>query len=455
MYGIFKPAPHREPLPAEQIDPHYKTLRLQVFLGIFIGYAGYYLVRKNFSLAMPFLIEEHGYSKAQLGIAVSAISIAYGLSKFLMGSVSDRSNPRFFLPAGLLISASIMFLFGFAPWATGSVAMMFALLFLNGWVQGMGWPACGRTIVHWSSGNERGRVVSVWNVAHNVGGGLIGPLFILGMAWFNDWHSAFYVPAAAAMCVVVVVFFLLRDTPQSLGLPPIEEYREDYPADYSESDEQELTGKEIFFAYVLNNKLLWCIACANAFVYLIRYGVLDWAPTYLSEAKNFTVDESSWAYFLYEWAGIPGTLLCGWVSDKLFKGKRAPAGMLFMSLVLIAVLVYWFNPPGNPAIDMAALIAIGFLIYGPVMLIGLHALELVPKKAAGTAAGLTGLFGYLGGAVVANIAMGFTVDYYGWDGGFILLTGGCIAAIILIGLTLPGERAHHKVRDAGPFLEDS
>jgi len=61
--------------------------------------------------------------------------------------------------------------------------------------------------------------------------------------------------------------------------------------------------------------------------------------------------------------------------------------------VLIAVLVYWFNPAGNPMIDIISLIAIGFLIYGPVMLIGLQALDLVPKKAAGTAAGLTGLFG--------------------------------------------------------------
>jgi OPA family glycerol-3-phosphate transporter-like MFS transporter len=443
MYGIFKPAPHQARLPADKIDAEFKKLRWQVFLGIFIGYAGYYLVRKNFSLALPFLIEEEGFSRGQLGVAMSAVSIAYGLSKFLMGSVSDRSNANYFLPAGMLMSAAVMFLFGFQPWATASISTMFVLLFINGWVQGMGWPACGRTMVHWYSGNERGRVVSVWNVAHNVGGGMIGPLFVLGMAWFNDWHSAFYVPATAATMVAVLVFFLLRDTPQSCGLPPIEEYRHDYPADYSEEFEKEFSGKEIFMQHVLNNRLLWFIAFANAFVYLIRYGVLDWAPTYLSEAKDFTVDESSWAYFLYEWAGIPGTLLCGWISDRWFKGRRAPAGMLFMSLVLVAVLVYWLNPPGNPFVDMAALLAIGFLIYGPVMLIGLHALELVPKKAAGTAAGLTGLFGYLGGAVVANIVMGYTVDHFGWNGGFVLLVGGCVTAILLIGLTLKGEHEHH------------
>lgn len=176
------------------------------------------------------------------------------------------------------------------------------------------------------------------------------------------------------------VWLTVRDTPQSCGLPPIEEFKNDYPDDYDSAYETEMTAKEIFFKYVFSNKLLWSIAIANAFVYLIRYGVLDWAPVYLKEAKEFTVDKSSWAYFLYEWAGIPGTLLCGWISDKLFKGKRAPAGILFMALVTIAVLVYWFNPAGNPTVDMIALVAIGFLIYGPVMLIGLYALELAPKK---------------------------------------------------------------------------
>ena len=444
MFGIFKPAAHITRLSSEKVDNDYSRLRWQVFLGIFVGYAGYYLVRKNFSLAMPFLIEEQGFTKGQLGVALSAVSIAYGLSKFLMGSVSDRSNPRYFLTTGLLISSGIMFLFGFTSWATQSVAAIFILLFLNGWVQGMGWPACGRTMVHWFSGNERGKIVSIWNIAHNVGGGLIGPLAILGMAWFNDWHSVFYVPAMVSTFIAVFIFLTLRDTPQSCGLPPIEEYRNDYPRDYSVSHEKEFSTKEIFLTYVLNNKLLWFIAFANAFVYLIRYGVLDWAPTYLYEVKDFSFDKSSWAYFLYEWAGIPGTLLCGYISDAWFKGRRAPAAILYMLLVLVAVLVYWFNPAGNPNVDIAALMAIGFLIYGPVMLIGLFALELVPKKAAGTAAGLTGLFGYLGGAVVANIVLGYTVDHYGWDGGFVLLVAGCVCAIGLIALTVKHEVAHES-----------
>lgn len=440
-FNIFKPAPHREVLPVDRQDPEYKKLRLQVFLGIFIGYAGYYLVRKNFSLVMPDLIDQ-GYTKSQLGIALSGVSIAYGLSKFLMGNVSDRSNARNFLTIGLVLSAFTMIFMGLVPFATSSIALMFILLFINGWFQGMGWPASGRVMVHWFSTKERGTKMSIWNVAHNVGGGLIGPVAIIAIALFADWESKLYFPGIVALVVALVAYLMIRDTPQSMGLPPIEEYKNDYPVNYSAKHEEELSAREIFFNYVFNNRMLWYIAIANAFVYLVRYGILDWSPTYLKEAKGFNVEEAGWAYFAYEYAGIPGTLLCGWISDKVFKGRRAPATVIYMVLVLIAVIIYWQNPPGNIWVDNAALIAIGFLIYGPVMLIGVQALDLVPKKAAGTAAGLTGLFGYLGGALFANIAMGFVVDKWSWTGGFIVIVAACVLSIIFTAFTWNREKAN-------------
>ncbi|ATL47408.1 glycerol-3-phosphate transporter [Chitinophaga caeni] len=435
----LKPPAHKPTIPQSEIKSKYTWMRMQVFIGIFIGYAGYYLVRKNFSMAMPDLMEK-GFSKGDLGLALSGVSIAYGLSKFLMGNVSDRSNARIFISLGLFLSALTMLLMGLFPWATGSIGIMFALLFLNGWFQGMGWPPSGRVMVHWFSIKERGTMMSIWNVAHNVGGGLVGPLTILGMYYFGMWQSKFFFPAAVAMVLAGIAYLLVRDTPQSCGLPSIEAYKDDYPKDYSSKSENEMTAKEIFLNYILPNRLLWYIALANIFVYLLRYGVLDWAPTYLKEAKGFNVNESSWAYFIYEYAGIPGTLLCGWISDKVFKGRRAPATIIYMALVLVFVLIYWKNPPGNIWVDNMALFAIGFLIYGPVMLIGVQALDLVPKKAAGTAAGLTGLFGYLGGAMFANVAMGYIVDHFGWDGGFVILIVACLLAIFFTLLTWRKEK---------------
>lgn len=442
MLKFLAPAPHIERLPADKIDATYKRLRWQIFFGIFFGYAAYYLVRKNFALAIPYLQEE-GFSKADLGFALSAISIAYGFSKFISGSFSDRSNPRVFLALGLVLSGAVMMFMGLVPWATSSIAIMFVLLFLCGWFQGMGWPPCGRTMVHWWSQKERGGIVSVWNCAHNVGGGLPPLLFLLGMAIFGDWHAAFYMPALGTFIVAIFAYIMMRDTPQSCGLPSIEEYKNDYPADYDKnSSEKELTAKEIFMTYVFPNKALWLIAIANVFVYLLRYGILDWSPAYLHEVKMHDIDTSSWAYFLYEYAGIPGTLFCGWMSDKVFKGNRGLTGVFFMILVTIATVVYWLTPPGSANLDMFCMIVIGFLIYGPVMLIGLHALELSHKKAAGTAAGFTGLFGYLGGSVIASAVIGWTVDHFGWDVGFGLLIGGSVAAVILLLIVTLTEKAH-------------
>lgn len=443
MLNFLKPAPHIARISgSDEVDATYKKLRWQIFIGIFVGYAAYYFVRKNFALAMPYLIEQ-GFSRGDLGFALSGISIAYGISKFIMGSVSDRSNPRYFLPLGLILASLVMIIMGFMPWATSSIPVMFILLFFCGWFQGMGWPPCGRTMVHWWSQKERGGIVSVWNCAHNVGGGLPPLFFMLGMFWFSDWRAAFYMPAFAAIAVAILAFILMRDTPQSCGLPPIEEYKNDYPPDYDkEKSEEELSAKEIFMQHILPNKLLWYIAIANVFVYLLRYGILDWSPTYLKEVKDFAMDKSSWAYFFYEYAGIPGTLLCGWMSDKVFKGNRGATGVFFMVLVTIATIVFWKNPAGNPTVDMICMTTIGFLIYGPVMLIGLHALELAPKKAAGTAAGFTGLFGYLGGSVAASAIVGYTVDFFGWDGGFMVMVGGCFIAVILLIMTMLSENKH-------------
>lgn len=435
---FLKPAQKKPLIAISEVDPTYKRLRIQVFMGIFLGYAGYYLLRKNFSLAIPDLIES-GFTKTQLGFALSAVSIAYGISKFVMATVSDRSNSRIFLPLGLLLSAITMIIMGVVPIATASITTMFLFLFINGWFQGMGWPPSGRVMVHWFSIKERGTKMSFWNIAHNVGGGIMAPVAIAGLSIFGMWQAKLYFPGIIAILIAIIAYLLIRDTPQSCGLPPIEEFKQDYANDYTASHEKELSTRQILFDYVLVNKLIWYIALANAFIYLVRYGVLDWAPTYLKEAKGFSLKDTGWAYFLYEWAGIPGTLLCGWLSDKIFKGRRAPATIIYMLLVTVAVWVYWKNPPGNPLIDNIALVAIGFLIYGPIMLIGVHALDLVPKKAAGTAAGLTGLFGYLGGAIFANSAMGYIVDKWGWDGGFKVLIAACILAVVFTAFTWKRE----------------
>ena len=446
LRNLFAPAPHIERLPAGRVGPAYRRMRIQVFAGIFLGYAAFYLVRKNLALAIPDILAEYPhYTKAMLGTAMTGLSIAYGVSKFVMGSVSDRSNPRWFMPAGLFMSCAIMLFVGTQRWVYDSMLLLVALMTLNGWVQGMGWPPCGKTMVHWYSTNERGMAVSLWNVAHNVGGGLVAWLAVVGVGMFNDWGAKFYFNGLIAAVIAVLVVILLRDTPQSCGLPPIEEHRNDFPPGYHAAHEKEFTFGEIVFGSVLNNKYLWAIAIANAFAYFVRYGVVDWIPTYLQNVKGYTFEESSLAWTLYEFAAIPGTIACGLLSDRVFKGRRAPATILFMALTMIFVIVYWLNLDGPKWIDYTALVAIGFLIYGPIMIIGLHALDLVPKKAAGTAAGFTGFFGYVFGSAIAGTGVGWLADNFGWRGVFATMVVCCLLTIAFAALTL-GHRAESGTR---------
>jgi OPA family glycerol-3-phosphate transporter-like MFS transporter len=134
------------------------------------------------------------------------------------------------------------------------------------------------------------------------------------------------------------------------------------------------------------------------------------------------------------------------VSDRVFRGRRAPATILFMGLTLVAVLVYWSNIRGPIWIDYAALLAIGFLVYGPIMIIGLHALDLVPKKAAGTAAGFTGFFGYVFGSAIAGTGVGWIADRFGWHGVFVTMVACCLLTIAFSALTLGDRSSEGRAR---------
>ncbi len=454
MSSFLTPPAYKPEQTGPAADAKYRKLRWQVFIGIFIGYAGFYIVRKNFSMAIPALAP-FGFDKGELGIVLSMNAIAYGFSKFIMASISDRSDARKFLPLGLVCAAlSMLFMIVPVQWIGSAhkglaITLMAALNFLVGWFNGMGWPPCGRVMTHWFSIKERGTWMSFWNCAHNVGGALVGPMSVYGAMWFGSWfygeHADYYFligtyafPAATAILVAVIAYLMIRDTPQSCGLPSIEKWSGHASSTYNAKAEEVLSTSQIFKT-VLSNKLLWYIAFANAFVYMVRYGCLDWAPTILTE-KGIDLKDAGWAYFAYEMAAIPGTIFCGWLSDHVFHGRRALPTILFMALIIVAIAVYWQNLD-NLNVVIGCLIAIGFLIYGPVMLIGVQALDLAPKNAAGTAAGLTGFMGYvLGTAVLANIVIGYVAEHAGWSWTFILLMGACVLSIVFMAFTYNQEK---------------
>lgn len=431
------PAPHRERLSEEEIRRRYPAWRLTILSASFVGYSLFYLVRNNLSIVSKDLGAAMAYDKSMIGDMLAVTALTYGVGKFALGAVSDRSDPRKFMALGLVLTALCNFAFG----ASTTYRTHLLLWGLNGFVQGMGWGPCGRSLGHWFSVRERGTMFALWNISHNVGGGLAG----IVAAWSATrwgWESAFYIPGLIALLGAMVMYVSLRDTPQSVGLPPIEEWRDDYPAASSGVDrERELSFREIFARHILGNRLLWLVAAANFFVYVARYSMLDWGPMYLREMKGATLLNGGQAIALIEFGGIPSTILVGWFSDRL-GGRRGMVSLLCMIPVLLAFVGMILNPPGALAIDMALLATVGFFVYPPVMLLGVAALDLTSKKAVGAAAGFVGLFGYLGRTVQATL-FGWFAAYgarignpeFGWHCVLWSIVGACAASMVLLAFT--------------------
>jgi OPA family glycerol-3-phosphate transporter-like MFS transporter len=405
--SFYRPAPHIERLPAASARRLYPWYRWRVMEATFVGYATFYLVRNNLSVVAKDIETSLGYTHSQIGSILAITAISYGLGKFLMGTLSDRSNPRTFMATGLLLTAVCSFAFGSVRY----YPLHLALWSMNGFVQGMGWPPCGRSMGHWFAKRERGLTFSIWNTAHNVGGGVAGVLAADAASRFGGWEYAFYVPGALAAVGAVYLFLRLCDTPQSVGLPPIEQYAGGAAANAEAEarQERELSYGERLFRYVLTNKYIWLLAIANFFSYIARYSMLDWGPLYLREIKGATLRTGGWSVLAIEFGGIPSTILLGWVSD-LAGGRRGMVAALCMLPIIGAFAALIFIPAGYLGVDMLMLGVVGLFIYPVINFIVIMALDLTSKKAIGTAAGFIGLFGYLGRTAQAQ-GFGRLLDY--------------------------------------------
>ncbi|KAB8030808.1 phosphoglycerate transporter protein PgtP [Fluviispira multicolorata] len=414
---------------APTIESDYKHWRIRIFYSMYIGYAVYYVTRKSFTFAIPSLSADLNMDKASLGWLGSMLAISYGLSKLISGMLSDNANARYFMAVGLILTGVFNIIFG-----TASTFWVFALCWmLNGWFQGFGWPPCAKFLTYWYSQSERGRWWGAWNTSHNLGGAII-PILIAFCADTWGWRSSMYVAGGIAIITGLWLINRLRDTPATLGLPSIEKYKNEIIVNdkNNESSEESLTVKEIFMKYILKNKYIWILAGAYFFIYIIRIAINDWTMPYLMEKKGYTrTMDAGKVIFAFEIGGVFGSLVAGWLSDKLFKGGRGPVNLLFTICITILIAIFWQMSVTNLYLDILIVGAIGFFVFGPQMLIGIAAVELSHKKAAATSTGFIGWIGYLG-AVVAGGPIGMLLDKFGWNSFFITtVICGIIACVFL------------------------
>jgi sugar phosphate permease len=412
--------------PAE-ITKKYRYWQGHVLVASIIGYATFYFVRKNLSIAMPSI--EHGLhiQKANLGMFLTLHGVLYGVSKFANGFFADRSNARAFLVTGLAASAVLNVMFGLSS----TVVALGIIWMLNGWFQGMGFPPCARLITNWFPPKVLATKFSIWNSSHCIGGGLI--LILCGYLVGFGWRWCFWVPAGIALAVAVFVWFNTPDTPPTVGLPEVEG---------THNDSAERQSREEFRAFIVErvfkNKYIWLVSIANFFVYTVRYAVLDWGPTLLKESRHIEITHAGWMVAAFEAFGLVGAIIGGRITDRLLSGRAVRACVLYMILACIAIVVFWKVPVHSEVLTTIMLGLVGFFIYGPQCLLAVTAANLATKRAAATAVGLTSIFGYAS-TVLSGWGLGTLVQHYGWDAAYMVLIGATILGTMLFIAAWPAK----------------
>jgi OPA family glycerol-3-phosphate transporter-like MFS transporter/OPA family sugar phosphate sensor protein UhpC-like MFS transporter len=405
--ALFKPDP---PSPVQVTDPaQVRTLfgrwQKRVLFSTITGYAVFYFVRKNLSVAMPVMGAKLNLNYAVLGSFLTLHGVLYGVSKFLNGFIGDRANARVMMVAGLVGSAALNVFFGFS-----STAVAFGILWLlNGWFQGMGFPPCARLMTHWFSPKVMASKWSIWNTSHCIGGGTI--VILCGYLVTANWRFCFLVPAAIALLCALFLAKSLPDTPPSVGLPEVEGTHAD------SGGQTDAEFKTMVIQRVFRNKWIWLISLSNFFVYTIRYAVFDWGPTLLTRTKHYQITHAGWMLAGFECAGAIGALIAGWMTDRFFGGRPMRVSAIAMALAGVSVFLFWKVPRQTEWISTLLLCMTGFFIYCPQCLVATAVANLATKRAAATAVGLTSVFGY-SSTVLSGWGFGALVDYAGWDAAF-------------------------------------
>ena len=417
FYGTSAPRPLRADLNEAGQKKLHRSLAFQSFVAGTLGYSLYYVCRTSLNVMKKPILDSGMLDATQLGVIGSALLFAYAIGKLVNGFIADHSNIKRFMATGLLVSTlanltmGIIGLFGSnneflgeAVIPSTAVFIIFAIMWgVNGWSQSMGAPPAIIALSRWFPLSRRGTFYGFFSASHNIGEWL-SFIFVGSLVAVAGWQWGFFGSALAGAIGVVVILFMMHDTPESKGLPPIEvltgEKVEVKKQDESVGDIQK---------QVLRTPAVWILALASAFMYISRYSLNSWGILFLQEEKGFSLESATFIISINALLGIVGTVLAGWMSDVLFKGDRKmPA---FVSGVMLSISYIIFIYGGNAYwVNVASMvlfgIAIGVLI---AFLGGLMAVDIVPRKATGAALGIVGMASYIA-AGLQDVISGWLID---------------------------------------------
>ena len=409
FYRISKPS--AEKVAPEKESDTYKLLRNRTFWGVTVAYSLYYVCRMSLSVVKQPLIDEGVLSAGQLGLIGSALLFVYAVGKFMNGFIADYCNIRRFMATGLFISALVNLLMGVLGWIQGPAGSPTVLIFIsfailwgiNGWMQSMGSPPGVISLSRWFPRAKRGTYYSIFSATPYLGeflsfiitGVVVGAL---------GWQFGFLVAAIAGVIGSLIILFFVSDTPESKGLPSVQALSGE-----TLTKEDTMPTKELQ-KVVLKHPGIWVIAISSAFIYITKYAISGWGVLFLQKAHGFSLEDATQIIAFSAAFGVLGTVLAGWLSDKVFKSDRVKPAVLSGILSFIALALFLFAGGGylmNIFYVSLFSLSVGVLY---CIVAGLMAVDIVPRKATGAALGVVGISSYVA-AGLQDITSGLLIQY--------------------------------------------
>ncbi len=412
LFSFFRISkPSQEKVAPEKEADTYRTLRNRTFWGATVAYSLYYVCRMSLSVVKQPLIDEGILTAGELGVIGSALLFVYAVGKFLNGFIADYCNIKRFMATGLFLSALVNLLLGvlgvfhdYMPLSTAVIFFSFAVLWgVNGWMQSMGSPPGVICLSRWFPKSKRGTYYSIFSSTPYIGeflsfvitGLIVGAL---------GWKAGFIVAAIAGLIGSLIILWMVSDTPESKGLPSVQKLSGE---DLTRNDT--LPTRDLQ-KYVLRHPGIWIIAISSAFIYITKYAITGWGVLFLQKEKGFAIEEATQIIGFYAFSGMVGTVLAGWLSDKVFKSDRVKPTVLAGVLSFVSLALFLFTETGyvmNVLYVSLFSLSIGVLY---CIVAGLMAIDIVPRKATGAALGVVGISSYVA-AGLQDITSGYLIQF--------------------------------------------
>lgn len=378
------------------IDRQYRKHRLRVMLAITLGYGLIYTCRLALGVVKKPIIDAGIYSPAELGMIGSALFFTYAIGKLTNGFLADHANMKRFLALAFLTTALCNLAMGFIT----TVWLAVILWGLNGWFQSFGAPGGVVAMTAWFSNRERGRTYGIWSTAHSIGEGLTFLVVGAIVATFG-WRFGFWGPGMIGVATAIGAYLLLQDRPPTLGLPAVNDWKND---NFGEATKPKIISVLKLQLSILKIPAIWVLCLASATTYVTRYAINSWGVLYLQEVHGYSLTMAGTLLMISTLAGIAGAVTFGFVSDKLFDAHRPPVNLIFALLELAGLFLFFYGPDQLYSL-VIAMVLFGMGLTGLVTSLGgLFAVDIAPKRVAGAAMGVIGIFSYIGAGIEEQVS---------------------------------------------------